>query len=198
MVVSAVLQLENIFWGPILAGFLVGILGALLWSNDRDRWAYVRSRTGSDVGWVELPYDTGGWPARSSAQLEAVIELSDNGEGDALVRNRADGTAEVATKRDGHRHTCLVDPTGAVHNATVVPPTASQRSGIRVRKAGAVVFWLSWLAIFISVTAALACLGSGTLMWLTGLLLEQSRQSQASGDDGYGSWYKVVTYPPDS
>lgn len=44
---------------------------------------------------------------------------------------------------------------------------------------------------------AISGIGLGTLMWLAGRFLERDQRAQASDENGYSAWYKVVTAVPD-
>jgi hypothetical protein len=130
LVVAAgfVFQPENGAWFgiPFAVAWAVTLIGALI-HRDHDLHAYVRSRTGSEEGWSGLPYRLGGWPARTTAQLEAVGKLSDDGEGEACVREQLDGRAEVVTMRGRYRHRHLVDLAGVIVEEAVEPVSRRRR-----------------------------------------------------------------------
>jgi hypothetical protein len=87
-----------------------------------------RARTG-------LPYRIGGWPARTTAQLETVRKLSDEGEGEACVRDQLDGLVEVMTLRGRRRYRRLVDLRGVIVEEVVEPVPRLRRGSTRSMKA---------------------------------------------------------------
>src|SRR3954471_7314442 len=97
---------DNLGW--MLAVCFVAAIGGSALISRKNLEAYLRDRTGSDESWTDLPHELGGWPARSSPQLEAAKELSDQGDGSAYVRNREEGLVEVVTTRKGSSYTHLV------------------------------------------------------------------------------------------
>ncbi len=57
--------------GAFFLGWLLVVVGAFV-AKGHDLGSYLSSRTDATDGWTGLPYKLGGWPARSSLQLEAV------------------------------------------------------------------------------------------------------------------------------
>jgi hypothetical protein len=138
VVAGFVLQPENAAaWIgiPFTVAMAVVFVGALI-HGDHDSHAYVGSRIGSEQRWSGLPYKLGGWPARTTAQLEAVRKLSDDGEGEAYVREQLDGRAEVVTVRGRHRYRHLVDLAGVIVKEVVEPIPRRRRRSMRFIKAG--------------------------------------------------------------
>ena len=113
VVAGFVFQPENGAWFgiPFAVAWAVTLIGALI-HRDHDLHAYVRSRTGS---------------ARTTAQLEAVRKLSDDGEGEACVCEQLDGRAEVVTMRGRYRYRHLVDLAGVVVEEAAEPVSRRRR-----------------------------------------------------------------------
>jgi hypothetical protein len=119
---------------PFVVAMAMLFLSALI-NGDHDLRAYVRSRTGSEEGWSGLPYRIGGWPARTTAQLEEVRKLSDEGDGEAYVRDQPDGQVEVMTLRGRRRYRRLVDLNGVIVEEAVEPVPRLRRRSTRSMKA---------------------------------------------------------------
>jgi hypothetical protein len=119
---------------PFAVAWAVAMVSAVI-HRDRDLHAYVRSRTGSEEGWSGLPYRIGGWPARTTAQLETVRKLSDEGEGEAYVRDQPDGLVEVMTLRGRRRYRRLVDLKGVIVEEAVEPVPRLRGRSTRSMKA---------------------------------------------------------------
>jgi hypothetical protein len=124
---------------PFAVAMAICFVGSLI-HRDYDLHAYVRSRTGSEEGWSGLPYRLGGWPARTTAQLEAVRKLSDDGECEAYVCDHLDGRVEVVTMRGRYRYQHLVDLAGVIVEDLAEPVSRRRRrsmpsSGARDRGA---------------------------------------------------------------
>jgi hypothetical protein len=120
---------------PFTVALGVTLVGAWI-HRDHDLHAYVRNRTGSEEGWSGLPYRLGGWPARTTAQLEAVRKLSDEGKGEADVHDQLDGQVEVVTMRGRYRYRHLVDLAGVVVEEGVEPVSWRRRLSMRSMKVG--------------------------------------------------------------
>jgi hypothetical protein len=120
---------------PFFVAMALTFVGSLIHRN-HDLHAYVRSRTGSEEGWSGLPYRLGGWPARTTAQLEAVRKLSDDGEGEAYVCGQLDGAVEVVTMRGAYCYRHLVDLAGVVVEELVQPVSRRRRRRMRLKRAG--------------------------------------------------------------
>jgi nitrogen fixation protein FixH len=119
---------------PFAVATAMLFLSALI-HRDHDLHAYVRNLTGSEDGWSGLPYRLGGWPARTTARLEAVRKLSDEGDGEAYVRDQHDGLVEVMTLRGRRRYRRLVDLEGVIVDEVVEPVPRLRRRSTRSMKA---------------------------------------------------------------
>jgi hypothetical protein len=120
---------------PYAVAMAIVLVGSLI-HRDHDLHAYVRNRSASEEEWSRLPYRLGGWPVRTTAQLEAVRKLSDDGEGEAYVREQPDGRTEVVTVRGRDRYRHLVDLAGVIVEEAVEPIPRGRRRSRRVMKAG--------------------------------------------------------------
>jgi hypothetical protein len=121
--------------GIPLAGAMAMVFLGILVNHVHDLHAHVRNRTGSDEGWSGLLHSIGGWPARTTAQLESVRKLSDEGEGEAYLRDQPDGLIEVMTLRGRRRYRRLVDLEGVIVEEFVEPVPRLRRQSTRSLKA---------------------------------------------------------------
>jgi hypothetical protein len=177
--------------GAFFLGWLLLMAGVQL-DKGQDLEAYLRSRTGSADGWTELPYKLGGWPVRSSRQLEAVRELSDQGQGDAYVRARDDGSVEVVTTRRACQYTHVVDPVGDVVDEQRNQISGARRWSNRYGWAGFVLFAVSAVLLNVSTLIGVAGMTLCVLVWLAGWLRERQRRVGRNRD----GWFLVETAEP--
>jgi hypothetical protein len=197
--------------GTFVVGLLLVVVGSFA-MNKGDLEARLRRRTGSDEGWIPFPPSLGGWTARSSAQLVTVIKLGDEDERRALVRDRDNGIAEVATKRNGYLYRDLVDRTGAVIREEVAPPSRRHLWGTRLMGAGVVLALVSlsgWLVAQAWAQAGQAwanrfdaVLGFGltavgVVTNLIGWRIQNDLRARLTTDDDPSQWFKVVSSQPE-
>ena len=120
-------------------------------------------------------------------------ELSDEGAGEAYVRNRSEGVAEVVTIRDGYRYRYLVDPAGVILDEEVDPISPGQRWADRVMRTGVVLFVLFLFTLGASVRVALAGMGVSVLAAFAGRLLYGAQHPRTVGED---RWFMLETAVP--
>jgi len=195
--------------GTFLVGLLL-VVGGSLAMND-DVVARLRGRTSFDEEWIHFPPSLGGWTAQTSAQLVTVVKLGDEDERRALVRNRQNGLAEVATERNGYLYRHLVDRTGAVIREEVAPPTRRHVWGTRLMGAGVVLAlvslsgWLvaqawtqegqAWANRFDAVLG-FGLTAVGLVTNLIGWLIKNDLRARVTTGDDPSPWFKVVSSQP--
>jgi hypothetical protein len=189
-VAGFVFQTEILLWF-FFAGFLTVIAGTFLISR-QDLETYLRNRTGSDEGWTQLPYKLGGWPARSSLQLEAVKELSNQGEGSANVRDREDGLVEVVTTRKGSRYTHLVDQDGGIVEEERGQIPANERWRRRIVWGGPLLFIASLMLFDWGVLVGLSGAAVVVLLLIAAGLFDARDRRRRAGE----GWFRLQAEEP--